>query len=35
MSFLNFKVLKGKPIKSIKIMPLLKLSKNIFLGQKV
>jgi hypothetical protein len=35
MSFLNFKVLKGKPIKFIKIMPHLKISKNILLGQKV
>jgi hypothetical protein len=30
MSFLNLEVLKGKPTKSIKIMPHLKLSKNIF-----
>jgi hypothetical protein len=27
-------VLKGKPTKSIKIMPHLKLSKNMFLAQK-
>jgi hypothetical protein len=35
MSFLNLKVLKGKPSKSIKRMPHLKLSKNMLLGQKV
>jgi len=30
MSFLNLEVLKGKPTKSIKIMPCLKLSKTYF-----
>jgi hypothetical protein len=35
MSFKNLEVLKGKPTKSIiKIMPHLKISKNMFLGQK-
>jgi hypothetical protein len=33
MSFLNLKVLERKPTKSIKIMPHLKLSKNVLLGQ--
>jgi hypothetical protein len=33
MSFLNLEVRKGKPTKYIKIMPHLKLSKNMFLGQ--
>jgi hypothetical protein len=32
MSFFNLEALKGKPTKSIKIMPHLKLSKNMFLG---
>jgi hypothetical protein len=34
MSFLNLKVLKGKPQKSMTRMPHLKLSKNMLLGQK-
>jgi hypothetical protein len=34
MSFFHLEVLKGKPTKSKGIMPHLKLSKNIFLGQK-
>jgi len=34
MSFFNLEVLKGKPIKSIGIMPHLKLSKNMLLGQR-
>jgi hypothetical protein len=34
MSFFNLKVLKGKPTKSLKIMPHLKLSKNMFLNKK-
>jgi hypothetical protein len=34
MSFLNLEVLKGKPKKLIKIMPCLKLSENMLLGQK-
>jgi hypothetical protein len=34
MSFLNLEVLKGKPTKYIKIMPHLKISKNMLLGQK-
>jgi hypothetical protein len=34
MSFLNLEILKGKPTKSIGIMPHLKLSNNIFLGQR-
>jgi hypothetical protein len=34
MSFLSLEVLKGKPTKSIGIMPHLKLSKNMFLGQR-
>jgi hypothetical protein len=34
MSFLNLKVLKRKATKFLKIMPHLKLSKNMFLGQK-
>jgi hypothetical protein len=33
MSFFNLEVIKGKPTKSIKIMPHLKLSKNMLLGQ--
>jgi hypothetical protein len=33
--FLNFKVLKGKPTKSIWIMVHLKLSKNMLSGQKI
>jgi hypothetical protein len=32
---LNFEVLKGKPTKSIKRMPHLKLSKNMLLGQEI
>ncbi len=35
MSFNNLEVLKGKPTKSIKIMPHLKLSKNIFCDKKI
>ncbi len=34
MSFLNLEVLKGKPTRFLKIMPHLKLSKNMFLEQK-
>jgi hypothetical protein len=34
MSFFNLEVVKRKLTKSIKIMPHLKLSKNMFLGQK-
>jgi hypothetical protein len=34
MSFFDLKVLKEKPIKSKGIMPHLKLSKNMLLGQK-
>jgi hypothetical protein len=34
VSFFNLKVLKRKPTKSKGIMPHLKLSKNMFLGQK-
>jgi hypothetical protein len=35
MSFFNLEVLKGKPTKSIKILPHLKFSKNKkLLGQK-
>jgi hypothetical protein len=34
MSFLNLGVLEGKPIKSIKIIPHLKLSKNCFWDKK-
>ncbi len=34
MSFLNLKILKRKPIKSIGIMPHLKPSKNMLLGQR-
>jgi hypothetical protein len=34
MSFLNFEVLKKKPTKSIGIMPHLKLSKNMLLGER-
>jgi hypothetical protein len=34
MSFFNLKILKGKPIKSIKIITHLKISKNMLLGQK-
>jgi hypothetical protein len=34
MSFLKLEVLKGKPIKSKRIMPHLKLSKTYFLGQR-
>jgi hypothetical protein len=33
MSFLNLEVLKGKPTKSIRIMPHLQSSKNMLLGQ--
>jgi hypothetical protein len=33
ISFKNLEVLEGKPIKSIWIMPHLKLSKNMLLGQ--
>jgi hypothetical protein len=35
MSFFNLEVLKKKPIKSMRIMAHLKISKNIFLGQKI
>jgi hypothetical protein len=35
MSFFNLEVLKGKPTKSIKTMPYLKISKNMILGQKI
>jgi hypothetical protein len=34
MPFFNLDVLKGKPTKSIGIMPHLKLSKSMFLGQR-
>jgi hypothetical protein len=34
MSFFNLEVLRGKLTKFIKIMPHLKLSKNVLLGQK-
>jgi hypothetical protein len=34
MSFFNLEVLKGKPTKSIGIIPHLKLSKNMILGQR-
>jgi hypothetical protein len=34
MSFFNLEVLKGKPTKFIRIMPHLKLSKNMLLGQR-
>jgi hypothetical protein len=34
MSFFNLEVPKGKPTKSKKIMPHLKLSKNMLLGQR-
>jgi len=34
MLFFNLEVLKRKPTKSKRIMPHLKLSKNMFLGQK-
>jgi hypothetical protein len=34
MSFFNLEVLKGKPTKSTKIMPHLKLLKTYYLGQK-
>jgi hypothetical protein len=34
MSFLNLEVLKGKPKKSKGIMPHLKISKNMLLGQR-
>jgi hypothetical protein len=34
MSFLSLEVLKGKPTKSKGLMPHLKLSKNMLLGQK-
>jgi hypothetical protein len=34
MSFFNLEILKGKPTKSKRIMPHLKLSKNTFLGQR-
>jgi len=34
MSFFNLKIQKRKPTKSIKIMPHIKLSKNMLLGQK-
>jgi len=33
MPFFNLEVLKGKPTKFLKIMPDLKLSKNMFLEQ--
>jgi hypothetical protein len=35
MSFFNLEVLKGKPTKSIKIMPHLKLSKTYFLEKNI
>jgi hypothetical protein len=35
MSFLNLEVLKGKPKKSIGIIPHLKLFKNMLLGEKI
>jgi hypothetical protein len=35
MSFLNLEVLKGKPTKFLRIMPHLKLSKHMFLKQKI
>ncbi len=35
MSFLNLKVLKGKPTNFLRIMPHLKLSKHMFLEQKI
>jgi hypothetical protein len=35
MSFLNLEVLKGKPTKSIKIMPHLKLSKTKKIENKI
>jgi protein gp37 len=35
MSFKNLKVLTKKPTKSIKIMPHLKLFKNMLLGKKI
>jgi len=34
MSFFNLEVLKGKPTKSIKVMPHLKLSKKWFWDKK-
>jgi hypothetical protein len=34
MSFFNLEILKGKPTKSKGIMPYLKLSKNMLLGQR-
>jgi hypothetical protein len=34
MSFFNLEVLKGKPTKSIRTIPHLKLSKNMLLGQR-
>jgi hypothetical protein len=34
MSFLNLEILKGKPTKSKRIMPHLKLSKNMLLKQR-
>jgi hypothetical protein len=34
MSFLNTKVLKGKPTKFLGILPHLKLSKNMLLNKK-
>jgi hypothetical protein len=34
MSFLNLEVLKGEPTKSIWILTCVKLSKNMFLGQR-
>jgi hypothetical protein len=34
MSFFNLEILKGKPIKSKGIMPHLKLSKSMLLGER-
>jgi hypothetical protein len=35
VSFFNLEILKEKPIEFIKIMPHLKISKNMLLGQKI
>jgi hypothetical protein len=35
MPFFNFEVLKRKPTKSIWIMPEVKFSKNMVLGEKI
>jgi len=35
MSFFNSEILKGKPTKFLRIMPHLKISKNMFLEQKI